>query len=288
VYYITLNRQTKVEVLYGYLELNAAEGKRLMADMKKLLKEPPLSALVAQPASRSTETKRILVRMAFYMLISQEWGRTWFGEDHETAASRKYLWPRDSSILLAGFVTILYRVYTNRKQVYQGIMRAQSRLREANPSPPPSPAPSAPPADFSQSPSPVPASQSFFEVIAKDASAGKKRKHSEAVLGINQVHYDVEVPANARLKYHIYVKDKNDGADLAPTSTYRHTDYMISRGAFSSLKAAFEATGQDPVYIIHTPFGRRAVTSEEEWENAVLIIYNARRSGGVVEVDILI
>lgn len=134
----------------------------------------------------------------------------------------------------------------------------------------------------------MPASQSFFEVIAKDASAGKKRKHSEAVLGINQVHYDVEVPANARLKYHIYVKDKNDGADLAPTSTYRHTDYMISRGAFSSLKAAFEATGQDPVYIIHTPFGRRAVTSEEEWENAVLIIYNARRSGGVVEVDILI
>ena len=93
-----LDRQTKVEVLYGYLELNAAEGKRLMADMKKLLKEPPLSALVAQPASRSTETKRILVRMAFYMLISQEWGRTWFGEDHETAASRKYLWPRDSSM----------------------------------------------------------------------------------------------------------------------------------------------------------------------------------------------
>ena len=199
---------------------------------------------------------------------------------------------------------VLYRVYTNQKQKHQSIMRAKSRLQEANPSPPPTPAPftpptdspsaqladtpSAQPADSSQSPLPAPASQSFFEAIAKDASAGKKRKHSEAVLGINQVHYDVEVPANARLKYHIYVKDKKDGDDLAPCSTYRHTDYMISRGAFSSLKAAFETAGQDPVYIIHTPYDNRTVTNEEEWDNAVLVIYNARRSGGVVEVDIFI
>jgi hypothetical protein len=87
-----------VEVLYGYLELNVAEGKRLMADMKKLLGEPPLATLVAQPASRPTETKKILVKIAFYMLISKEWGRAWFGEDHETAASRRTLWPRDSSV----------------------------------------------------------------------------------------------------------------------------------------------------------------------------------------------
>lgn len=93
-----LDRQTRVEVLYGYLELNVAEGKRLMADMKKLLGEPPLATLVAQPASRPTATKKILVKMAFYMLISKEWGRLWFGEDHETAASRKNLWPRDSSV----------------------------------------------------------------------------------------------------------------------------------------------------------------------------------------------
>lgn len=191
---------------------------------------------------------------------------------------------------------ILYRAYTNQKQKHQSAMRAQSRLLEANPSPPLSPAPSAQPADSPsaqpadspQSPLPTPASQSFFEAIAKDASAGKKRKRSEAVLGINQVHYDVEVPANARLKYHIYVKDNSDGDDLAPCSTYRHTDYMISSGAFSSLKAAFEAAGQNPVYMIHTPSGIRTVTSEKEWDNAVLVIYNARRSGGVVEVDILI
>jgi hypothetical protein len=63
---------------------------------------------------------------------------------------------------------------------------------------------------------------------------------------------------------------------------------MISSGAFSSLKAAFEAAGQDPVYRIHTPFDTKTVTSEEEWDRAVLAIYNARRSGGVVEVDILI
>ncbi|KAH6850171.1 hypothetical protein B0I37DRAFT_428158 [Chaetomium sp. MPI-CAGE-AT-0009] len=288
VYYITLNRQTRVEVLYSYLELNVTEGKRLTGEMKKLMKEDPVATLVAQPATRATETKRILVQIAFYMLICKEWGRAWFGEDHENAASRKYLWPRDSSILLAGFVTVLYRVYTNQKQTLQNMMRAKARLQEANPSPPLSPAPSAQPASSCQSPPAAPGGQSFFEALARDASAGKKRKHDEAVLGLDQVPYDVEVPANARLKYHIYVKDRNDGADLAAPTTYRHTDYMISHGAFSSLKAAFEAAGQNPVYVIQTPFGRREVTTEAEWDSAVLIIYNARRSGGVVEVDIFV
>jgi hypothetical protein len=98
VYYITLNRQTRVEVLYGYLELNVTDGRRLTGEMKKLMREPPVATLVAQPASRATDTKKILVKIAFYMLICKEWGRAWFGEDHETAPSRKYLWPRDSSM----------------------------------------------------------------------------------------------------------------------------------------------------------------------------------------------
>ncbi|KAK3295953.1 uncharacterized protein B0H64DRAFT_460810 [Chaetomium fimeti] len=288
VYYITLNRQTRVEVLYGYLELNVTDGRRLTGEMKKLMREPPLATLVAQPASRATDTKKILVKIAFYMLICKEWGRTWFGEDHETAPSRKYLWPRDSSILLAGFVTVLYRVYTNQKQTHQNIMRAQARLHEANPSPPLTPDPSAQPAGSPQIPAPAQEGQSFFEALARDASAGKKRKRDEAILGLDQVPYDVEIPANARLKYHIYVKDGKDGTDLAQPTTYRHTDYMISRGAFSSLKAAFEAAGQDPVYVIHTPFGRREVTTEAAWDNAVLAVYNARRSGGVVEVEVLV
>ena len=71
-------------------------GKRLSGDMKKLLQEAPLIRLVEQTAAK--KTKKTLIRIALYMLMSKEWGRTWFGEDNETAASRKFLWPRDSSM----------------------------------------------------------------------------------------------------------------------------------------------------------------------------------------------
>ncbi|KAK4044005.1 hypothetical protein C8A01DRAFT_43167 [Parachaetomium inaequale] len=301
-YYITLNRQTKVEVLYSYLELNMKDGKRLSGDMKKLLKEPPLIGLVEQTTS-AKETKKTLIRIALYMLMSKEWGRTWFGEDNETAASRKLLWPRDSSIIVAAFVMVLYRTYTNLKQVHQANLRAEARVKNANhdaapSSPPPSPSPSplarranspsAQRASSPQSPTPTPEGQSFFEALAKDACAAKKRKHTEAVLGLNQNPIEVEVPANARLKYHVYIKDKDDGADVAPPTTYRHTDYVIARGAFSSLKAAFAAAGHDPAYVIQTPFGRKLITCEDDWESAVLSIYNVRRAGGVVEVDVFV
>ena len=198
-------------------------------------------------------------------------------------------------------------------------MRAEARVKNANhaaapSSPPPTPSPSpltrptsshsakttkypsvqpanspsAPRANSPQSPTPAPDGQSFFEALAKDACAAKKRKHAEAVLGLNQNPIELEVPANARLKYHVYVKDRADGADVAPPMTYRHTDYVIARGAFSSLKAAFAAAGHDPAYVIQTPFGRRPITCEDDWESAVLSIYNVRRAGGVVEVDVFV
>jgi len=293
-YYITLNRKTKVEVLYGYLELTLDEGRRLSSDIKELLNEPHLIALVAKPTGTASKTKKVLIKIAFYLLVSKEWGRTWFGEDHKNAATRKSLWPRDSSVLLAGFVMVLYRTYTNAKQKYQSMMRIQAAMKngELDPaaSPPSSPVFAAQPGTPAlNQPEPAVEGHSFFTALASGAVASKKRKRDEAVLGLG-VHnaYDVEVPANARLKYHVYVKDKTDGADIAPLTTYRHTDYMIARGAFSSLKAAFEAAGQDPVYAIQTPTGRKKVTTEAEWDAAILAIYNARRAGGVVEVDIFV
>jgi hypothetical protein len=177
--------------------------------------------------------------------------------------------------------------------MHQATLRARARYsntasrstRSASPS---SRSPSAPVTTGPQSPPPTPDSLTFFEALAQDASAGKKRKHADAVLGIAQNLYEVEVPANAKLKYHVYVKDKTDGSDLAAPTTYRHTDYMIARCAFSSLKASFEAAGQVPVIHIQTPYGGKTVTSEEEWEQAVLAIYNVRRAGGVVEVDVFV
>ncbi|KAK4157915.1 hypothetical protein C8A00DRAFT_39768 [Chaetomidium leptoderma] len=300
MYYITLKD------LYGHLELDIGEGKRLSGEMKKLLKEPPLVQFVEQPATRSSQTKKNLIRIGLYMLISKQWGSTWFGDGCTTAKPRTLLWPRDSSILLAGFVMLLYRMYNNQRQMHQTFLRAQARSLQNNSttnsaeSPSPSSrSPSAMPADrLPESPPPTPECQAFFEAVARDASAAKKRKHAEAVLGITtttttaaaggQPVHEVEVPANARLKYHVYIKDKTDGGDLAPPTTYRHTDYMIARGAFASLKSSFEAAGQVPIVEIQTPFGRKSITSEEEWENAVLAIYNVRRAGGVVEVDVFV
>lgn len=191
--------------------------------------------------------------------------------------------------LVAGFVMLLYRMYSGQRQIHQTALR-QARSHNSNTataSPSPSRSPSSSRAVVSLSPPLAPEGRAFFEALAKDASAAKKRKYDEIALGIgSQTPYELEVPANARLKYHVYVKDRTDGSDLAAPTTYRHTDYMIARGAFGSLKSAFETAGQVPTFEIQTPSGRKTITDVDEWEHAVLAIYNVRRSGGVVEVDV--
>ncbi len=190
---------------------------------------------------------------------------------------------------------LLYRSYTNQRQMHQAALRhVRSHTSDAAHSPPPPPPPPPPPRSPSvsvgsapESPSPAPECQDFFKALANDASAAKKRKRTESAIGVaTQSPYCLDVPANARLKYHVYVKDRTDSSDLAAPATYRHTDYMIARGAFAGLKAAFH--GQDPMFVIQTPSGRKSITNEDEWENAVLAVYNARRSGGVVEVEVLV
>jgi hypothetical protein len=193
--------------------------------------------------------------------------------------------------LLAGFVMLLYRVYNNQRQMHQATLR-HARSHNSNAggvSPSPSQSSAISESDSPEKPSPTPECRAFFEALARDASASKKRKHSESVLGFaTQNPYELEIPANARLKYHVYVKDRTDGSELAAPTTYRHTDYMIARGAFTGLRSAFKAAGHAPVLEIQTPAGRKSITSENDWEHAVLAVYNARRSGGVVEVDVLV
>ncbi|KAK3302150.1 uncharacterized protein B0T15DRAFT_561713 [Chaetomium strumarium] len=298
-YFITLNRASKIDTLYGYLELGVGEGKRLSNEMKKLLKQPPLSQLTDQPGNSSCgpgETKKTLINISFYLLVCQGWGDAWFGESCSTASSRTLFWPTDSSILLTGFVMLLHRHFTNQKQMRQAALRANARHRDSitnstlsSPAPSrsatvePVISPSTPP------PTPEPQGQAIFEALAKDVAAAKKRKHAEAILSIaSQEAYDLELPANAKLEYYIYIKDKTLGIDLAAPTKFRHTDSVISHGAFSGIKATFEAAGHTPIFEIQTPFGRKAITSEEEWEHAVLSIYNVRRSGGVVEVDVFV
>jgi hypothetical protein len=113
----------------------------------------------------------------------------------------------------------------------------------------------------------------------------KKRKRSD---DDSDTAYQLEIPDDAKLTYHIYVKDKVDNTDLSPPAVYRHSDDMITRGAFSYLKSSLEAAGHLPTFEILTPNGRRIICNESEWEQAVVAIYNRRRSGGSVEIDIYI
>ncbi|KAL2164480.1 hypothetical protein VTH06DRAFT_3696 [Thermothelomyces fergusii] len=293
-YYITLNRKAKVEVLYSHLELTPDEGKRLSKHIRDFLKDSKLFPLISKPTGSATTTKKVLIRIALYLLVSKDWGHIWFGNKRNNTTPRKFLWPRDSSILLAGFVMVLYRLYTNTKQKYLAMKRVQEAMKNGDAGDPTPPSPSSLAASSTGSPDsaldpaePTAQGQSFFAALASGAVASKKRKLEEAILGLGDERADAaEVPANARLKYHVYVKDKGDGADIAPPTTYRHTDYMIAHGAFSSIKTAFEAAGLDPVYEIITPAGKKEIRTQADWDAAVLAIYNARRAGGVVEVEI--
>ena len=211
---------------------------------------------------------------------------------------------------------LLYKVYDNQRVAYQQRMRLMARQTgsAALASPPETPPPGQKEGGEEPPPPPPPPQQqqqqqqqggpACFSSLAQHASATKKRKHAESVLGLadpndnnnggSSAVVELEIPANAKLTYHVYVKDKTDGSDLAPPATYRHTDAVMAHGsgggaAFSSLRAAFEAAGhEEPILEIQTPFGRRTIASEQDWEHAVLTIYNVRRSGGVVEVDVFV
>ena len=198
---------------------------------------------------------------------------------------------------------LLYRILQNVRQTHRIKMKYQRESSEAlstQPStPPPSPPPCTPLISPPESPPPSSKTQDPFNSLVENITAAKKRKHAESVLGLAATEasaaaghsdnpYELEIPANARLTYHVYVKDKTDGSDLGPPAIYRHTDAIILNGAFAGLTSSFEGAGHVPSIVIQSPFGRREITSTEEWESAVLAIYNVRRSGGVVEVDVFV
>ncbi|KAL2135524.1 hypothetical protein VTI74DRAFT_8130 [Chaetomium olivicolor] len=294
-YYITLNRNTKIEVLYKHLELNIGEGKRLCGEIRQLLKHPPFSRCVEHPLGSTADTKRMLMKMTFCILVNKDWGYIWFGDGCGTAQARTLFWPQDSTLLMVSFAMLLYRVFNSQRQMYLTVLRTRAKIEQRDSetrstiSRSPSHAPSLPASASPRSPPSTPEGQEFFDALAKDAVAAKKRRLAEATLGIAEGKlFELEIPANAKLKYHIYLINKADGSALGPPTTYRHTDYMIARGAFSSLTSSLEAAGMDPQIEIQTYRGRKLITCEAEWEQAVLQIYNARRSGGVVEVDVFV
>ncbi|KAK0669505.1 hypothetical protein QBC41DRAFT_107947 [Cercophora samala] len=133
--------------------------------------------------------------------------------------------------------------------------------------------------------------QSFFASLVSEVTVNKKRKRAKTLAGLQDPDiYDVEIPPNAKLTYRVFVKDGTDSSDLidAPFE-FKHTDSIISEGAFEGLMASFEqAQYRRPHMWIQTPYGRRIITTSGEWDQAVLLIYNLRRAGGMVEVDVFV
>ncbi|KAK4190062.1 hypothetical protein QBC35DRAFT_521725 [Podospora australis] len=132
--------------------------------------------------------------------------------------------------------------------------------------------------------------ESFFSSLVNDVAMCKRRKIANSFLPNQQPEvYGLEIPPDAKLTYYVYVKDKSDGSDLSSGPVeYKHTDTVISKGAFSQLVSSFKAAEYEPIVEIQTFWGRKAVTTADEWDSAVFSIYNVRRSGGVVEVDIFV
>jgi hypothetical protein len=131
---------------------------------------------------------------------------------------------------------------------------------------------------------PLPAQQSnplLDSLVTSAMSAKRKRSYS----AVNPT-YEVEVPDDAKLNYRVCVRDVADGGELGSPATYQHGNIDTTLGVYSYLKKTLEAGGHQPTFEILTPAGVMRIGSEAEWDRAVVSIYNRRRSGGQVEVDI--
>ncbi|KAK3937248.1 hypothetical protein QBC46DRAFT_393119 [Diplogelasinospora grovesii] len=296
--YVPRARKAKWCEIYERLELDQFQGKMLYNDIKQLLIATPFTVLADEKIGADVlETKAAIVKVAFHILKSEQWGEAWFGVHGKSTTPRTRFWPTDSTWILLHFSTMLHKTIYNEKErraKRSGKKREKGAKEEASDRPS-SPSPSAVSSVASAStaastpqPTTQPAttaqgSQMLLESLVRNAANNKKRKRGD--VSSPEEAFELDIPDDANLIYRVYAKDKSDGSDLSPPAVYRHTDKEIARGAFSFLKSSFEALGYAPVFEIAMPEGRRSITNESDWDMAVLTIYNRKRSGGDVIVE---
>jgi hypothetical protein len=118
-------------------------------------------------------------------------------------------------------------------------------------------------------------------LVTSAINAKRKRSYS----AVNST-YEVDIPDDAKLLYRVCVRDVADDSELSSPAVYRHGNIDTTMGVYSYLKNMLEARGHQPIFEILTPAGVKRIDSEAEWDQAVVSVYNRRRSGGQVEVDI--
>jgi hypothetical protein len=94
-----VERNTTFDDLYSRLELETADGKSLTFDIREYINDSPFASLLAERnGSNVLKTKQSLVRTAYHMLVSEQWGTKWFGPSSYTAMGRSKFWPADSTL----------------------------------------------------------------------------------------------------------------------------------------------------------------------------------------------
>ncbi|KAK4456152.1 hypothetical protein QBC34DRAFT_389097 [Podospora aff. communis PSN243] len=288
--YLTLSRNAKVADFFQALELDPVLGKRLRDETKEFVKSSPFAFLFEKRGCDQLANKKALTDAAFHMLANEGWGTKWFGPDCETTQTRTLFWPANSTLILLNFVRLLNKIVTTGMTC----ARAANRHSEARggtqktPEATPSRSPSvvSPPVygTTGSSVTRLTAQQSnplLDSLVTSAMNAKRKRSYS----AVNPT-YEVEIPDDAKLSYRVCVRDVADGTELSLPATYRHGSIDTTVGVYSYLKNTLEAGGHQPVFEILTPAGVRKINSEAEWDQAVTSVYNRRRSGGQVEVDI--
>ena len=96
-----------------------------------------------------------------------------------------------------------------------------------------------------------------------------------AVTGATPI-YELEIPDDTQLIYHVHVRNRSDGNSLGPSTSIEHAGEVAARGVFACLKSCFEKAGHVPVIKIVMPegVGRGPIHNNTDWELGVLAAYN--------------
>ncbi|EGO58037.1 hypothetical protein NEUTE1DRAFT_82168 [Neurospora tetrasperma FGSC 2508] len=111
--YITLDRNSRLSILYRRLELNDWQGKELNKEMKDFVLNSVFQSLVYHKTQGDVRGMKIMLGGAAYYMLTTGWGEKWFGSTEcyvSPGNRRQTIWPRDSTIIMVHFMGLLYRI----------------------------------------------------------------------------------------------------------------------------------------------------------------------------------
>jgi len=130
-----------------------------------------------------------------------------------------------------------------------------------------------------------PTPPTFFQTVAYEVTAKKHLKQTNQLPNPSRSPLST-VPVDANIMYSLYVKDRQDGADLCVPRSWCHRDAGTTQGAYVAIMEELRKAGHNPTMVILTPSGRMSIENQADWDKAVLQIYDVRRDVAIVEVEV--